>query len=468
MYYDPEKDGGSSQEVYYDDKTSDNESSDVAPSTERRSNQNDRPDNSSGYANDDYDEYDDYDYYYSSRIKRFNRPYQGFGYFDDCYVGMYNYDPFWSGTTIYVGFDSYRDYRRWRRWNNFNYCNSWGPTYSWGWGYNSFGWNNGWNSWGSPYSPWGWNAYSPCPPYGNIIVNNVYYGNNWGWNGGYYGGWNGYNGGGYYNEYTSNVHYGPRKSGGSVTELKGNPRGKYSADFENPRGVTNQGPQNANPGRVRDQKDGVISRPGNVQNPDAPVRPNRPTATEQIPNKPDRIKDKDVVNPQRPDQTVRPERPVIKREQTDNKPFIPKDIDRPARKNDEPLKKDDQIQKPNKGRKNYPDGQTEDEFMFNSKRPSTPNERPTYNESGVENESEAKPNRKERNSFQNTRPQRTENEPRPSVDSRNFNQKVERSTSRNNSGGGFSGGSSGNSSSSSSKSGSSGNSDRKSSNPRGK
>jgi len=58
---------------------------------------------------DDYDEYeyeDDYDYYYSSRIRRFNRPYRGFGFYDPVYVDAYSYgsydpyyDPFFSRPT---------------------------------------------------------------------------------------------------------------------------------------------------------------------------------------------------------------------------------------------------------------------------------------------------------------------------------------------------------------------------------
>ena len=54
-----------------------------------------------GYDDNNYD-YDDYDYQYSSRIRRFHRPYYGFNFFDPCYVDVAYYDPFFSpvGTTV--------------------------------------------------------------------------------------------------------------------------------------------------------------------------------------------------------------------------------------------------------------------------------------------------------------------------------------------------------------------------------
>ena len=67
LYYNPDTDAG-----YYSSNSS---SSDSYAS-------NDRNDNN-GYDDavyEDYDDYDDYNYYYSSRIRRFNRPYYGFGY----------------------------------------------------------------------------------------------------------------------------------------------------------------------------------------------------------------------------------------------------------------------------------------------------------------------------------------------------------------------------------------------------
>ena len=118
------------------------------------------PDTDSDYyatsnsSNDDYDEYEEYDeydddyndyydndrnsgYYYSTRIRRFNRPYRGFGYYDPCYVDAYAYDsynsyydPFFSRPSIYISFGNrYNPYNRYNRWNRWNR-------------YNSFGYNN--------------------------------------------------------------------------------------------------------------------------------------------------------------------------------------------------------------------------------------------------------------------------------------------------------------------------------------
>lgn len=443
LYFDPAKDGKSSNEVYYDDMSSPKNEALESNTNERKNNQDNKPDGSSGYSDDSYDDYDDYDYYYSSRIRRFNRPFYGFGYFDDCYVSSFNYDPFWTGTTIYVGFDSYRDYRRWRRFNNYNYWNNWGPTYSWGWGYNPWGWNT-WNSWGNPYSPWGWNAYSPCAPYGNIYINNIYYGNNWGWNG---GGWNGHHDGGYYNEYTNNVHYGPRRSGGSITELKGNPRGRFAPDVDNPRAISNQGPKDANSGRINNNNNGGVSRPDRVQSTDLPSRPTRPSNTEVIPNKPDRVQ-KDA---QKQDQPVRPDRPVIKRDQQDSKPYIPKDVDRPSKKEDQP-------QRPKRDNNRFADGQSEDEYLFDSQKPSRPNK--STGEESVNEERTQRPERREREYNMNTRPQRQESAPKPSFDQGSYRQKAESPAPRSNFGGG--------SSNSSSRNNSSGGGESKRSNPRGK
>ena len=43
--------------------------------------------NGDNYEFEDNDDY--YDYEYASRIRRFNRPYYGFGYYDDCYTNYY-------------------------------------------------------------------------------------------------------------------------------------------------------------------------------------------------------------------------------------------------------------------------------------------------------------------------------------------------------------------------------------------
>ena len=290
VYYDPSKDGGTSVSEVQTEPTK--------PADNNYNNQ--QPDGTNDKYFDNDEEYDDYDYYYSSRIRRFNRPMRGFDYFDDCYVSSYNYDPFWSGTTIYVGFDSYWDYNRWRRWNSWNY----GPSFGYGFGFGpSFGWNYGYNNY---YSPWSCYSYNPYPPFGNVYYNNYYYGDY-----GYGGGW--YNGGGYNNGnnnyYGNTVYYGPRKGGGSLTELKGNPRGFTHSTPSNPRGFTNQTPgvshtngrntntslpngvQNTNP---RGNKDVLIDRkPGETVKPSTNTRPQtqstRPSGRDNTNDRPQNV-----------------------------------------------------------------------------------------------------------------------------------------------------------------------------------
>lgn len=49
--------------------------------------------------NADYDD-EYYDYYYSSRVRLFQRPYTRFNYYDPVYVDVNYYDPFYQpGTT---------------------------------------------------------------------------------------------------------------------------------------------------------------------------------------------------------------------------------------------------------------------------------------------------------------------------------------------------------------------------------
>ena len=51
------------------------------------------------YEGEDYyndEDYDDYSYYYTSRIKRFHRPYRGFNYYDPIYTP-------WSGVGSFYG-----------------------------------------------------------------------------------------------------------------------------------------------------------------------------------------------------------------------------------------------------------------------------------------------------------------------------------------------------------------------------
>lgn len=141
---------------------------------------------------DDQFVYDDYyDYSYAARIRRFQNPNYGFGYYNNYYTNSYyyNYDPYYYGTSIYSTY------------------NWWGPsiTFNYGWGNYPYGYG-----WGSPYyygNPYGYyNSWYGGPNY------NYYYGyNNGYWNGynnGYWNGyWNGYNNGYYGNGYYGNGCY---------------------------------------------------------------------------------------------------------------------------------------------------------------------------------------------------------------------------------------------------------------------
>ena len=134
------------------------------------------------YSEDDYSDsteysYNDYDnsMSYSTRINRFHRDYYGTS------IG-FNYG--WNDPFFYNNFGWNDPFF----YNNFGWSSGFGPYYSFGWGYPSFGWYDPW------YSPW----YSPW----NL--------NTFGWNGMY-----AFNPSFYSNSNafaSSNIHYGPRKN----------------------------------------------------------------------------------------------------------------------------------------------------------------------------------------------------------------------------------------------------------------
>ena len=80
------------------------------------------------YDNEAYDDFEDYDYYYSSRIKRFYHPYDGFWFYDPEFVNYNYYDPsacdyyayLVSGSYVNVGFDFVFSFWFGCDWNNFN------------------------------------------------------------------------------------------------------------------------------------------------------------------------------------------------------------------------------------------------------------------------------------------------------------------------------------------------------------
>ena len=213
LYYDPDRDAGTT----YTTGTDRSQPVDNAVASRYDEEDGDYDNNTAsydrGYDDDEYEYYDDYDYYYTSRVRRFHRPYYGFSYFDPCYADLYYYDPFINpGVTvlIYDGYSSWNSWRSWRRWNRWNSWNTF-----------NYGWGGGWNRWNDPWYGGGWNRWDNW--YGNNYYINNYYGggwNNWGGNG-YYcpPSWgNGYN----YNTVNTNnnTHYGPRNTGSSLVPRK--------------------------------------------------------------------------------------------------------------------------------------------------------------------------------------------------------------------------------------------------------
>ncbi|GAB4135616.1 MAG: hypothetical protein Fur0041_09780 [Bacteroidia bacterium] len=157
----------------------------------------------------DYDDY--YDYEYAARLRRFNHPMNGCGYYGNYYTNsyFYNYNPYYYGTSVYMGYNfwgpSYMTY---------SYCPSsyWYYNNGWGWG---TGWYGGWGSpWGMYYDPW----YSSGWGYNPYYYSYYPY---WGYGGGWYGPGYGlinnyYVNNYYYNSFDNNSYfYGPRTSPGS-------------------------------------------------------------------------------------------------------------------------------------------------------------------------------------------------------------------------------------------------------------
>lgn len=149
------------------------------------------------YKDPQYNKDDYYDYEYASRLRRFNNPVYGLGYYDNYYTNYYwyNNNPAYYGTSIYSSY------------------NWWGPSYSCGpnfgfgmsynYGYPNYGYYDpysyGYNPWGYGYNPYGYNPYY----YGYNPYWQGYYN---GYHNGYYNGYN--NGWGYYNSFDSNSGYG--------------------------------------------------------------------------------------------------------------------------------------------------------------------------------------------------------------------------------------------------------------------
>lgn len=137
---------------------------------------------------DDYDDYDTYyDFYYTSRIRRFHRPYYGFGFFANPYVDLFYYDPFYFDpfrptVSIYLSTFSYNPWNPWNQWN-------YNPYFNTGFG-NNFFFNN----------YYGYNPYYNYYPYHNFGPPSY-----WNYSDEFYGN-------------TQDYYYGPRNSGHGRTQ----------------------------------------------------------------------------------------------------------------------------------------------------------------------------------------------------------------------------------------------------------
>ena len=208
-------------------------------------------DDGSSTGGGDYYEYDDEydDYAYSTRIRRFHRPLQGFDYYNNAYVDYGYYDPYYydrffgrPSFSIVIGNSYWNRYNRYNRWNNSIWFNRYWDEWSCS--------NNGFNNYyGSPfYSPFGYSSY--YSPYGYSNWNDPYC---------YNGGW-GYNA---YNRYSNpyqtghtwvntplstagtNKYYGPRKGSGSIREVTG-PNGQITTGKRGDGGTGNVNPPKNN------------------------------------------------------------------------------------------------------------------------------------------------------------------------------------------------------------------------------
>jgi hypothetical protein len=228
LYYDPAKD-----RVIVDDYRSNkqyNKSTNTNDAYTSRANED-------NYDDEEYAYEEDYDYYYSSRIRRFQRPYYGFSFYDPVYVDMSYYDPFLSPYATMLIYDNafaFGGYgmNRWNRWNNMGF-NSWGGM---GFGYGGFN-SMAWDPW------YRWNSFGPS-----------YYGfnnfNSFGFGGGYYcpptwGNNYGYN---TPRDIATNSYYGPRTAGSSRVPQAGD----REIRREGPKDVTNT-PRQGLPGTPQDR-----------------------------------------------------------------------------------------------------------------------------------------------------------------------------------------------------------------------
>lgn len=169
-----------------------------------------------------YDDY--YDNAYAARIRRFNNPIYGTGYYDTYNTNSYFYNgnPACYGTSIYSGYNmsgynmGYGYNNGWGYYspsasfwnayynpyyNGFGYGNGWSTGWAMNYGYDPYG---GYNNWGYSYNPYGY-GYNPSWSYSPYGYSPYGYGMGYSFN----------NPMTYYNPYDYNSYgnYGPRGNG---------------------------------------------------------------------------------------------------------------------------------------------------------------------------------------------------------------------------------------------------------------
>lgn len=140
-----------------------------------------------------YDESDYYDYAYTARIRRFDNPVIGVGYYDDYYTNMYwyTYNPNYWGVSIYLGY------------------NWWYP--SWSWYYRPYYYSY-WGYYDPFFNPY-WNPYWDPFYYGHHHHHHHHHGHHHGHHHHY--AWNCNH---YYNSFDrGSFYYGPRTYNGATT-----------------------------------------------------------------------------------------------------------------------------------------------------------------------------------------------------------------------------------------------------------
>lgn len=247
-----------------------------------------------------YDKDDYYDYQYASRLRRFNNPVYGLGYYDDYYTNYYWY----NGNPAYYGTSIYTSYNWWGP--SFGY-GSYGPSWGFGVGYNwgyPYGYSPyyGYNPYGYGYDPYGYNAY--WNGYYNGFYSGLYGYNPYGYNpygyNPYCGGW------GYYNSFDANSGYykstyAPRTShGGGNSGRMSNPglnsaeglSGKYIQAVKAQNETAPKFYETARPVRVNKNSDNY----GGGVTPSVPeVKPSEPR-TNPLYNNPTKTNPKNEIN----------------------------------------------------------------------------------------------------------------------------------------------------------------------------